>query len=84
MSDAVRRGFRSGLWMLIAMTGAVPALAAAFDLSAGTVAKITAVFTAVVAIVTAGINAAEDAGVVPSLLKSPASGGANPVPDDAS
>jgi hypothetical protein len=83
MSDAIRRGLRSSLWMLVAMTGAVPALAAAFDLPATRVAQVTAVFAAITAVVTAAINAAEDRGVIPALLKAPASSGENPVPDDA-
>ena len=83
MSDAVRRGIRSALWGVLAMAGAVPALAGAFNLPAATVAKITAAFTATAAVLTAVINAAEDHGVLPALLKSPASSGENPVPDDA-
>jgi hypothetical protein len=83
MSDAIRRGLRSFLWGVLAMTGAVPALAAAFDLPAARVAQITAVFTATAAVLTAVINAAEDKGVIPALLKAPASSGENPVPDDA-
>lgn len=83
MPDALRRGLRSALWMVLAMAGAVPTLAAAFDLPASQVAKVTAVFTAVAAVLTAVINAAEDKGLVPALLKAPASSGENPVPDDA-
>ena len=83
MSDAVRRGIRSALWGILAMSGAVPALAAAFDLPATTVAKVTAIFTAAAAVLTAVINAAEDHGLVPALLKAPASSGENPVPDNA-
>jgi hypothetical protein len=83
MSDALRRGLRSFLWGLLAMAGAVPALAAAFDLSASLVAQVTAVFAAAAAVVTAVINTAEDHGVIPALLKSPASSGENPIPDDA-
>lgn len=83
LSDALRRGLRSALWMTLAMAGAVPALAAAFNLPAGQVAKITAVFTATAAVLTAVVNAAEDKGLVPALLKAPASSGENPIPDDA-
>jgi hypothetical protein len=83
MSDALRRGLRSALWMTLAMAGAVPTLAAAFNLAASRVAQITAVFTAAAAVLTAVINSAEDHGVIPALLKSPASSGENPVPDDA-
>lgn len=81
MTDALRRGIRSALWMVLAMAGAVPALAAAFDLPTTQVAKITAMFTTVAAVLTAIVNAAEDKGVIPALLKSPASSGENPIPD---
>lgn len=80
MSDAVRRGLRTFLWGLVAMTGAVPSLAAVFEVPAGRVAQITAVFTATTAVVTAVINSAEDSGMVPALLKAPASSGDHPVP----
>jgi hypothetical protein len=83
MTDAIRRGLRTALWGLVAMTGAIPGLAAAFDLPAGIVAKVTTVFTAIAALVTVAINAAEDKGLVPALLKAPASSGENPLPDDA-
>lgn len=83
MSDAIRRGLRTFLWGVVAMTGAIPTLAAAFNVPAGRVTQITAVFTAIAAVVTAVINAAEDKGVIPALLKSPASSGENPIPDDA-
>ena len=83
MSDAVRRGIRSALWGVLAMAGIVPGAAAAFDLPASLVAKITFMFTATAAVLTAIINAAEDHGVIPALLKAPASSGENPVPDNA-
>jgi hypothetical protein len=84
VSDAIRRGLRTALWGVLAMAGAVPTLAGVFDFDAGDVAKITAVFTAITAVLTAVINGMEDAGLVPALLKAPASSGENPVPDDAS
>lgn len=83
MSDALRRGIRSALWGVLAMAGAVPTLAAAFNLPASQVAKVTAVFTAMAAVLTAVMNAAEDHGTIPAVLKAPASSGENPVPDDA-
>jgi hypothetical protein len=72
LPDPLRRGLRTFLWGVLAMAGAVPALAAAFDLPAGRVAQITATFTATAAVLTAVINAAEDKGVIPALLKAPA------------
>lgn len=83
MSDAIRRALRTFLWGLVALAGGVPAIAAAFDLEAATVAKVTAVFTVAVAVVTAIVNAAEDKGYLPALLKAPPSPGVNPVPYDA-
>ncbi len=66
------------------MAGAVPTLASAFDLGADQIAKITALFTAATAVLTAIINGLEDKGLIPALLKSPASSGGNPMPEDAS
>jgi hypothetical protein len=65
------------------MTGAIPTLAGAFNVPAGRVAQITAVFTTIAAVVTAIINSAEDHGLIPAFLKAPASSGENPIPDDA-
>jgi hypothetical protein len=70
--------------MVLAMTAAIPALAAAFDVPAGRVAQVTAVFSTLAAVLTAAINAAEDKGLIPALLKAPASSGTNPMPNDAS
>jgi hypothetical protein len=83
MSDAIRRGLRTALWGILAMAGAIPGLAAAFDIPAGRVAQITGGFTASIAVLTAIINALEDGGVIPALLKAPASSGEHPMPDDA-
>ena len=84
MPDALRRGLRTLLWAVVAMTGGIPALAGAFNVPAGRVAQITAVFSFIAAVVTAIINSAEDHGLIPALLKAPASSGENPMPDDAS
>ena len=83
MSDAIRRGLRTALWGIIAMAGVIPTLAGSFGLDGGQVAKITAIFTAVTAVLTAIINSLEDSGAIPAFLKAPASSGENPMPDDA-
>lgn len=83
MTDAVRRAIRTLLWMTLAAAGAIPALAAAFDMDAALVGKIVASFTFAGVILTAMINGLEDRGTIPALLKAPPSGGANPVPEDA-
>lgn len=84
MTDAVRRGVRTALWCVITMAGAIPTLAAIFDLDAGTVAKVTAVFTLFTSVLTSIINGLEDKGTIPAVLKAPASPGENPIPPDAS
>lgn len=83
MSDAIRRGLRTLLWVIPAMAAGVPTLAAAFNLSATLVAKVTAIFGFILAVVTAAINGLEDRGTIPALIKAPASGGADPIPEDA-
>jgi hypothetical protein len=83
MNDATRRALRTLIWLSATAAGAIPALAAAFDLSAGVVTKIVAVFTFAGVMLTALVNALEDSGAIPALLKAPPSPGANPVPDDA-
>lgn len=82
MPDSLRRGIRTALWFILAMAPGVPALAAAFNLSATLVAKVMAVFTFLGATLTAVINLAEDKGVVPAFLKAQASSGADPVTRD--
>lgn len=83
MTDAVRRALRTLLWLTIAAAGAVPALAAAFNVDAALVGKIVAAFTFAGVLITAAINGLEDRGTIPAVLKAPPSAGANPVPDPA-
>lgn len=45
-------------------------------------AAVSAATAGIIALLTWVVNALEDKGVVPAMLKSPASSGANPVPDD--
>ena len=81
MSDAIRRAIRTLLVLCVTASGAIPALAAAFNVPAGRVAQVVAVFGFVATLLTALLNHAEDAGAIPALLKAPASEGENPVPD---
>lgn len=87
MSDALRRAIRtfvqsffgafiaSGVLSAMQTTGIVDwAVLQKAAVSAGT--------AGIIALLTWVINVLEDSGAVPSLLKSPASSGANPVPDD--
>lgn len=83
MTDAIRRSLRTLAQALIALAAGVPTIAAAFDLDAGTVARVGAVLAVATAVITAAVNALEDRGTIPALLKAPPSAGANPVPDDA-
>ena len=83
MTDAIRRALRTLLWLTGAAIPAVPALAAAFDAPAALVGQIVAVFTFVGVMATAAVNALEDKGAIPALLKAPPSAGAHPLPEDA-
>lgn len=84
MTDAIRRGVRTLMWAVLAISASFAPVAAAFDLPATTVGKVMAVCGFTVAIFTAVINSLEDnVDWFPALLKKPASEGQNPVPDDA-
>jgi hypothetical protein len=81
MTDPIRRALRTLLVLVVTMAGAVPALAAVFDVPAGTVAQVVAVFTFAGTLLTALLNHVEDTTSMPALLKAPASEGENPLPD---
>lgn len=88
MSDALRRALRtfvqaflgsvltSGLLSAINETGVV-------DWSAIKKVAVSAAAAALIALLTFVVNALEDKGVMPALIKAPASGGADPIPEDA-
>lgn len=81
MAGPIRRALRTCLVLIATATGAIPALAAAFDVPAGRVTQVVAVFAFAATIITGVLNHAEDNTRFPAILKAPASGGANPVPD---
>lgn len=81
MSDAIRRAIRTLLWVIAAAVPVIPSVAEVFDIPAGQVAQVVTVLGGAVTVLTALINALEDAGKIPALLKAPASSGENPVPD---
>lgn len=83
MTDSLRRALRSVLWLLIAAIAAVPAAATLLDLPAEKATGVVAVLAPFVAAVTKIINALEDQGSIPALLKAPASDGLDPVPNEA-
>lgn len=83
MTDSLRRALRSVLWLLIAAVAAVPSAAAVFNLPAEKATGVVAMLTPFVLAVTKIVNALEDNGTIPALLKAPASSGENPLPDEA-
>lgn len=83
MTDSTRRAIRTALDLIPAILAALLVLVPVLGLDAETVAKAGAVIGAITLALAKIRNALEDAGLIPALLKAPASGGANPVPDDA-
>jgi hypothetical protein len=91
LPDWLRRAIRTWLQSFLASLLATLSTVGAADLPALTTwlwwqkALAAAVFSAGMATLTAVVsalqNSAEDSGAIPALLKAPASGGENPVPD---
>lgn len=81
LSDSTRRSIRSLFDLIPAVLGAMLILVPVLDLSAATTAKIGATVAAISLALTKIRNGLEDAGLIPALLKAPASNGADPVPD---
>lgn len=81
MNDSTRRAVRTTLDLIPGVLAALLVLVPVLDLPAETVAKVGAVVGAVTLACAKLRNAAEDAGLIPALLKAPASDGADPVPD---
>lgn len=82
MSDAWRRGLRTALQLVVTLltNGAAFGLLAALDVPV-TLEQFGAVSAVLLPLVTAGLNALEDAGTIPAVLKAPASAGEHPVPN---
>lgn len=88
MSDALRRALRTFLWAFlgsIITNGVLSTIQTEgiVDWSVLRKAAVSAAAAGVIALLTWIVNALEDNGVVPALLKAPPSPGANPVPNDA-
>lgn len=88
MSDALRRGIRTALLAFIGTilsSGVFSAIATAgvVDWSALKKVGISAVAASIIGLLTWAVNALEDKGTIPALLKAPPSAGVNPIPDDA-
>lgn len=81
MSDATRRALRSLLQ--IGTVNAVIALLAVFEVIHWTPVQVGAVNAVALPLVSFAQNWLEDKGAIPALIKSPASSGAKPVPEDA-
>lgn len=69
MSDATRRGIRTAAQLLIALAGVFGPLVALAGVPAATVVAIGGALTAAGAVITLVMNALEDAGIIPPLLK---------------
>ena len=80
MSDALRRGIRS--LSQLSVGEIIVQVVEAFLVPLNE-AQHVAALGAITVIWTFIQNALEDKGVIPALLKAPASEGANPIPDDA-
>ena len=80
MSDSLRRGVRTLLDALLALLAAGLIDNFLVNLDQTQRASLAVALTGVISVVK---NELEDRGTIPALLKSPASDGVNPVPDDA-
>ena len=80
-SDPLRRALRVAMVLLAAAGPGVPALAAAFNVPAGRVAQIVAVFSFATVLLTAVRNQLEDNTKFPAVLKAVPATGENPVPE---
>lgn len=80
MTDSTRRALRVLAHGLVAFVIAVPVMAAALPTPAGRIADVAAAVVALCAVAAKVINALEDAGLIPAVLKAPASDGADPIP----
>jgi hypothetical protein len=81
MPDSIRRGLRTTIQVLLAACAGMAGLVAVHVISAEQGGKAAAVCTFLAGLIAAAMNALEDRGTIPALLKAPASEGANPVPD---
>lgn len=80
-TDPIRRALRTAMVLIATAAPAVPALAAAFNVPAGRVAQIVAVFTFAGVLLTGALNHVEDNTAFPAVLKAPPSPGENPIPE---
>jgi hypothetical protein len=86
MSDAFRRALRTFIQAFLGSllaSGILSGIAAdgVVDLAIFEKAGVSALAAGVIAVLTWAQNALEDAAYIPSLLKAPASDGANPIPE---
>lgn len=81
LSDSTRRSVRGLFDVVPAVLAAMAILVPALDLSAATTAKVGTTVAAITLALTKIRNGLEDAGLIPAVLKAPASNGADPVPD---
>lgn len=81
LPDSTRRTIRGAFDVVPAILAGLLIMVPVLDLPAGTVAKVTAIMGALTLALSKIRNGLEDAGVIPAVLKAPASDGANPIPD---
>lgn len=80
MSDSTRRAIRTFFDLAPGFLVTLGIVVGLLDLSVETTAKVSGVLAGATLILAKLRNAAEDAGLVPAVLKAPPSPGENPVP----
>lgn len=67
--ETLSRTIRTFLWAILSLAPSVPTAVALFNLSAETAAKVGGVVAVLVTVVTFIVNALEESGVIPPILK---------------
>lgn len=81
LNDSTRRSLRTVLDVVPAIAATLLIIVPSLGLSAATVAQVGAILGGLVVLFAKIRNALEDSGVLPALLKAPASEGVHPIPD---
>ncbi len=82
MNDSTRRALRTILDLVPGVLAALLVLVPVLGLDPEAVAKVGVTVGAITVALAKIRNACEDAGLIPALLKAPASDGADPIPPD--
>ena len=81
MNDSTRRAIRTVLDLVPGVVAALLVMVPVLGLPAAKVAAVSGFLGAVIVAAAKIRNTLEDAGIIPALLKAPASSGENPLPD---